>query len=737
MFNCFKFTLCTLVLLFSTSLVFAQGTASYYWSDNQKISINTDRSSLILQFNDGYEVAKHLKANATSLKDLEIHSIQGRAVLKFNNNLQGEALEVAQTFVSNPAALKSASFGYQLNDGFQIWPTHHVVLQLRKDKTIADLSALMTESKASFARAKYGRILLEVEDINQVLPLANQLRESGLVTWAHPDFYAKVQHHLTPSDPLYGNQFQMNNTNGSDADCNAPEAWDISLGSAGIRVAVIDDGLEEHEDLPNTNLGLGYSPANNGNGTPNSSGAHGVSCAGSINAAHNGIGVAGVAPNCEIFSVNIFLGGETTNDLADAISYAKNNGADVLSNSWGYSSCTFSATALNNALADAKNNGRGGKGCVIVFAAGNNSFTCVTYPGNNPNVIAVGAITKEGNRSSYSNQGSALDLSAPSNGGSQSVYTTDRMGSAGYATGNYTSTFGGTSSACPVVAGVAALVLSVDGNLTSSDVQSILQSTAKDFGASGFDVQFGHGCVDAKAALDATLNGGPPPPPPPPACVGTAVTLNLTTDNYASETSWTLTNGAGATVESGSGYANNQTYTFNWTLPADNYTFTINDSYGDGICCAYGSGSYSLVAGSTTIKTGGSFGASEATTFCTENSTGGGGTNPCPTIDLAAVGSYGGGQDQGTSTVNGNGELIIADNAWKSISLNYTVTANTVLEFDFSSTDQGEIHGIGFDNDNNISSNRTFRVYVLKIGVLEIMTIMQQVLAAGNLILFL
>ncbi|MFK7797878.1 MAG: S8 family serine peptidase, partial [Aureispira sp.] len=302
MFNCFKFTLCTLVLLFTTTLAFAQSTTTYYWSDNQKISINTDRSSLILQFNDGYDVAKYLKANTTSLKDLEIHSIQGRAVLTFNNTVQGTALEVAKTFVSNAAALKSASFGYQLNDGFQVWPTHHVVLELRKDKTMADLSAVMTESKASFARAKYGRILLDVEDINQVLPLANQLRESGLVTWAHPDFYAKVQHHLTPSDPLYSNQFQMNNSN--DVDSDAPEAWDITLGSAGISVAVIDDGLEAHPDLPTTNLSKGYSPANNGNGTPNSSGRHGVSCAGSISAAHNNIGVAGLAPNCEIFSVN-------------------------------------------------------------------------------------------------------------------------------------------------------------------------------------------------------------------------------------------------------------------------------------------------------------------------------------------------------------------------------------------------------------------------------------------------
>ena len=324
-----------------------------------------------------------------------------------------------------------------------------------------------------------------------------------MVKWAHPDFYAKINHYSTPTDPLYSNQFQMNNSN--DVDCDAPEAWAITRRSANIVVAVIDDGVETHPDLPNLNTALGYSPANGGNGTPNSSGAHGVACAGIINAAHNGVGVAGVAPDVGIFSVNIFEGGETGNDLADAITYAKNNGADVLSNSWGYGSCTYSLSVLNSALADAKANGRDGKGCVIVFAAGNDYFSCVSYPGNNPNVIGVGAITNTGFRSSYSNQGPSLDISAPSNGGNASVYTTDRVGSAGYASGDYTGTFGGTSAACPFVAGVAALVLSVNDGLCSDDVQSILQNTATDMGTTGFDVEFGHGRVDADNAVDAAI----------------------------------------------------------------------------------------------------------------------------------------------------------------------------------------------------------------------------------------
>ena len=115
-------------------------------------------------------------------------------------------------------------------------------------------------------------------------------------------------------------------------------------------------------------------------------------------------------------------------------------------------------------------------------------------------------------------------------------------------------------------------------------------------------------------------------------CVDGAVTLTLTTDNYASETSWTLKDGSGATVASGSGYQNNQTYTVNWTLADDTYVFTINDSYGDGICCGYGQGSYALASGGTTIVSGGNFGGSETTTFCVTNSGGPGPDTQAPTV---------------------------------------------------------------------------------------------------------
>jgi PKD repeat protein len=140
-------------------------------------------------------------------------------------------------------------------------------------------------------------------------------------------------------------------------------------------------------------------------------------------------------------------------------------------------------------------------------------------------------------------------------------------------------------------------------------------------------------------------SGGTPPPPPPATCYTTSVSLSLTTDNYGSETSWELRTAGGSLIDSGSGYGNNTTYNFSWTLAEGDYTFTINDSYGDGICCSYGNGSYTLTdSASEVIVTGGAFGSSAATNFCTE-----GGTPPpanvAPTAD--ANGPYSG--DEGTS----------------------------------------------------------------------------------------
>ncbi len=572
----FRTLLLGAICLLWASSVIAQST-DYYWADNDRLELTASTTHFLITADAASTLTS---AKPDNVKRYESWAHKPYAVAESESQITPFELTVALGFDTDEVQI---SPGYALSDGFIIYPTRTIVAKLFNKEDKGLLMDMAKRFGVKSVSEKHGTIRIVLEDVNDALTAANSLKESGLFEFVQPDFYAPIERYQI-NDPLFGEQFQMNNTGqtidgvtgANDADCNALEAWGISLGSSGTTVAVIDDGMEDHEDFNNSSgqsrYTNGFSPANNGNGDAISGSDHGVACAGSIAASHNNIGVRGVAPLANMISVNIFVGGESTQDIADGITWAKNAGADVMSNSWGYTSCTANFSNINNAIADANSNGRGGLGCVIVFASGNGYKSCVDFPANNPNVIAVGAFANTGIRSAYSNYGPALDIMAPSNnvgGPGAGVRTTDRMGGPGYNSTNYTNTFGGTSSACPVVAGVATLLLGYDANLTSNQVKSILYSTAIDMGPSGPDNEYANGRVNALGALqsasgnpptctDGVQNGqetgvdcgGPTCPACPVVCYEGDVTLTLTTDNYASETSWVLQDSGGSTVAS-------------------------------------------------------------------------------------------------------------------------------------------------------------------------------------------
>jgi subtilisin family serine protease len=248
---------------------------------------------------------------------------------------------------------------------------------------------------------------------------------------------------------------------------------------------------------------------------------HGTSCAGVAVAEETGTGAVGVAPGCALMPIRTtgFLDDESIEQLFD---WAVRNGASVISCSWGPSAVYFPLSLRQRAaLTRAATRGRNGKGCVIVFAAGNANRPTngkVNERGwqNNvlkgptewlggfathPDVIAVSASTSLNKKAVYSNWGAEISVCAPSNNappgvGLQGVgyvftapeittpirglgiVTTDRVGGEGYDPSDFTRDFGGTSSACPLVAGVAALVLSANPDLTAVEVKQILQQTA-------------------------------------------------------------------------------------------------------------------------------------------------------------------------------------------------------------------------------------------------------------------
>jgi subtilisin family serine protease len=370
---------------------------------------------------------------------------------------------------------------------------------------------------------------------------ANVFFESGLFESSEPEF---LYHDLLISnDPYFTSQWGLKNTGqygGTPGiDINAEEAWNITTGSSTIRVAVFDHGFEmNHPDLQNNVFGTGYD-ATTGTSPAWVRGDHGTACTGIVGAQqNNSIGVSGVAPSIRLMSISInLLFSDTPQQLANGFNWAWQNGADVISNSWGgYTPSSIIDDAITNTL----NNGRNNKGTIVVFAAGNENNTNIRYPGNsNPDILVVGAISPCGERKSYTScdgewrwgscYGTQLDIVAPG----VLVPTTDRQGTAGYnpnvplhvnsggnkittdfANEDYTVWFNGTSSACPHVAGTVALVLSVNPSLTVQQVNNIVESTAQKVGGYNYQItpgrpngtwneQMGYGLVDAYAAVQA------------------------------------------------------------------------------------------------------------------------------------------------------------------------------------------------------------------------------------------
>jgi hypothetical protein len=258
------------------------------------------------------------------------------------------------------------------------------------------------------------------------LKMANLFYESGNFVASEPDILID---NLTicVNDTHFGNQWGLNNTgqfNGTNGiDINLCEARQISMGNNDVIVAVLDHGIElNHPDM--TNLSLNSFDTETNTSPSQIRGDHGTACAGIIGAnSNNSLGVTGIAPNCQLMSIsnNLFLGPNAAQNLANGINYAWNNGASVISNSWGHNALT--STLIDDAITNAFTRGRNGLGCIVVFASGNNN-SAVTYPANsNANILVVGAMSPCGQRKNFtscdgetrwgSNFGNQLDIVAP------------------------------------------------------------------------------------------------------------------------------------------------------------------------------------------------------------------------------------------------------------------------------------------------------------------------------------
>ncbi len=380
-------------------------------------------------------------------------------------------------------------------------------------------------------------LLFDAANSEAALAAMQFLRTLPEVRSADVQLATKRQPKLIPNDPLFAQQWHLHNTTQLDGalwvDANLTGVWDRFTGE-GILIGVIDDGLQHsHPDLaPNYNSALDYDfNGDDEDPTPVNlaDDSHGTSCAGVAAArGNNGIGVSGAAPRATLTGFRLIAEANTDQQEADAL-LIHNDQIHIKSNSWGFADGDGYGGGGPLALAaleEGTRSGRAGKGTIFVFAGGNGLDVAdnsnMDGYASSPHVIAVGAVNDFGFQSYYSEPGANLLISAPSNGGGHNagIRTTDLTGASGRnATGdndlsdrNYTSKFGGTSSACPLVSGVVALMLQANPNLGWRDVQEILIRSARrnhradpDWASNAAGLSFNHkygaGLIDAAAAV--------------------------------------------------------------------------------------------------------------------------------------------------------------------------------------------------------------------------------------------
>ena len=435
-------------------------------------------------------------------------------------------------------------------------------VKFRDDLKAADCKKLLAKheltAKERLRYAKNAYFVAAVEGTGvRIFQIAQDLLNEPAVELCHPELIRPQGRRLISS-----NQWHLRQTTINGAVINAhvhvEGAWRETRG-AGVTVALIDDGVDiDHQEfaLPNKivaprdiTLGVDDPRPKRTHPDPTLSDNHGTACAGVVVAA--GIDQAvGVAPEAKLMPLRM-VSGLGSRAEADAFYWAARNGADVISCSWGPQDGAWwnSNDVLHQqevALPDmtreaidyALTRGRNGKGCVIVWAAGNGNENVENdgYASYDP-IIAVAAVNERNRRSIYSDFGASIWCSFPSNDimhaqlnparlHAPGIWTADRAGMNGYNPGllnpqaappgdnhgHYTATFGGTSSACPGVAGVVALILAANPALHHREVKQILQATADridivggSYDAAGHSPFYGYGLCNAERAVQAAV----------------------------------------------------------------------------------------------------------------------------------------------------------------------------------------------------------------------------------------
>lgn len=494
----------------------------YYWYNGQKIGINKLNNKKYILFDENNE--NTLKSySATTLK-----FVKEPQLLQLSNKIMKKKLQSSpknlkwatiETTASSPTLTKLNGIIYeapyfQSINGTEVGLSHLYYVKLKSDKDVSKLMELASINKVDIIGNNeymplWYTLSCSKESTGNALELANKFYETNLFEASEPDLMSDDTPNCVNDSNFSNYQWNLRNTgqNGGTigVDVNFCNARSITTGSQNVIVAIVDQGIQlDHPDLNVHSISY---DTESGTSPSRVLGTHGTNCAGFISAkTNNSIGIASLAPDCPSMSISNSLASspDSRQKRADGINFAWRNGASVISNSW---SSSVAYSIINDAISNALTSGRSGKGCVVVFATGNDYSSTVGYPANcNPDILAVGSNNRNGSRSSFSNYGTALDIVAPG----ENVCTTT-TGS------NYSTSISGTSFSCPTAAAVAALVISVNPNLTQKQVVDILEKSARKVGNYAYSTtsnrlngtwnnEMGYGLLDAYAAV--SLAGG-------------------------------------------------------------------------------------------------------------------------------------------------------------------------------------------------------------------------------------
>ena len=540
------------LMLFVTDAM-AQTGSYYYYYKNRQIIVSLDSTALGLLTNDT-SIVNYLGLNAEEKAKIAFSTVKNSS----NNYYYSKVVFPNNSTLHNKENLLNVQRGnskiktlpcFKTKRGIKVGLTNRFYVQIGSHNDTISLfeyarrNGIIVVGNVPYMDDWYV-LSCPIDSSFNALEIANKFYESGLFSATEPEFV--YQNLLATTDEYYNDQWGLHNVGQyggiQGIDINADSAWTITKGS-GVKVAVFDQGFElNHPDLAQNVYNQGYD-AETGTVPSQVRGEHGTACAGIIGARINNIGIAGVAPESSITSISIDLSWfNTPVQIASGFNWARVNGVDVISNSWGgYDTSSIIEIAIKRAIDE----GRAGKGCVVVFASGNENDTNIRYPGCfSPEILVVGAVSPCGERKSPNSCdgeftwgscfGKRLDVVAPgvlipttdmenNNGYNPLVpihpYCGGNMLSSDYTNTAYTVWFNGTSSACPHVAGVAALVLSVNPNLTGRQVCEIIESTAKKIrtdkytytqvphhNSGSWNDSVGYGMINAYAAVRKAQN---------------------------------------------------------------------------------------------------------------------------------------------------------------------------------------------------------------------------------------